>query len=68
MIEMARVKVKDAAERLGIPEQSLRLWVAQGTCTFGNVLIEMKSRRGRRTYYINGERLDRYLKGESIND
>lgn len=60
---MARVKTKDAAERLGIPEQSLRLWCQKG-CPFGEVLIEKKGRTGRRTYYINSERFELYLQGK----
>lgn len=61
---MARMKIKEAAEKLGIPEQSLRLWVAQKTCPFGEVLIEKKGRTGRRTYYINSERFELYLQGK----
>ena len=58
---MARIKIKEAALMLGIPEQSLRLWIAQKTCPFGEVMIDKRSRYGRRTYYINRERLDLYL-------
>lgn len=60
-----RVTTKEAATLLGIPEQSLRLWVQQKTCPFGEVMIDKKGRYGRRTYYICKERLDRYLKGEN---
>lgn len=63
-----RVKTKDAAQRLGIPEQSLRLWCQQGTCPFGNVLIEKKGRNGRRTYFICEERLENYLKGGTTSE
>ena len=59
-----RVTTKEAATQLGIPEQSLRLWVQKG-CPFGEVMIDKKGRYGRRTYYICKERLDRYLKGEN---
>ena len=59
-----RVKIKDAATRLGIPEQSLRCWIANGTCPFGEVLIDKKDRYGRRTYYINRDRLELYLAGK----
>ena len=57
-----RVKTKDAAERLGIPEQTLRLWLQKGA-PFGEVVIERKAKGGRRTYYINADRLENYLKG-----
>lgn len=58
-----RVSIKEAAEKLGIPDQSLRLWVQKG-CPFGEVMIDKRSRYGRRTYYINRERLDLYLQGK----
>ena len=59
-----RVKVADAAKQLGIPEQSLRCWVQSGTCKFGEVMIDKRNKYGRRTYYINGERLKLYLQGK----
>ena len=58
-----RVTVKEAAEKLGLPEQSLRMWMQAKTCPFGDVVIDRKSRYGRRTYYINEERLTLYLQG-----
>ena len=58
-----RVKLADAAKQLGIPEQSLRLWCQKG-CPFGEVMIDKKTRNGRRTYYINSERLNLYLQGK----
>jgi hypothetical protein len=59
-----RIKVKDAAKRLGMPEQTLRLWCQSKNCPFGTVIIEGK---GRKTYYINGERLNNYLNGGNTN-
>ena len=59
-----RIKIKDAATRLGISEQSLRCWIVKGTCPFGEVLIDKKGRYGRRTYYINRDRLELYLTGK----
>lgn len=59
-----RVKIKEAATLLGIPEQSLRCWITNGTCPFGEVLIDKKGRYGRRTYYINRDRLELYLTGK----
>lgn len=60
---MSRVSIKEAAKKLDIPEQGLREWIKKG-CSFGTVIHDMKSKHGRRTYYINSERLERYLKGE----
>ena len=58
-----RIKVKEAAQKLDIPEQSLRCWIQKG-CPFGEVMIEKKGRYGRRTYYINARRLEMYLNGK----
>lgn len=62
-----RLTIKEAAQKLDMPEQGLREWCKRG-CPFGEVLHEQKSRHGRRTYYINSERLERYLKGEQGNE
>ena len=59
-----RVKIEDAAKKLDLPPQALREWIKRGTCSFGEIVHDKKSRNGRRTYYINSERLERYLKGE----
>lgn len=59
-----RVTVKEAAEKLGLPEQSLRMWMQAKTCPFGEVVIDRTTRYGRRTYYINSERLEAYLQGK----
>ena len=58
-----RVTTKEAATLLGIPEQSLRLWLQKGA-PFGEVMIDKRNKYGRRTYYICKERLERYIKGE----
>ena len=58
-----RISIKDAAAKLGLPEQSLRCWLQKGA-PFGEVIIDKRSKYGRRTYYICGERLDAYLRGE----
>ena len=59
-----RTTIKAAAEKLEVPEQSLRIWIISGKCPFGEVLIDRKSRNGKRTYYICTERLEKYLQGE----
>lgn len=56
-----RLTIKEAAKRLDLPPQALREWIKRGTCGFGEVVHDMKSKHGRRTYYISSERLDAYL-------
>ena len=59
-----RMSIKDAALKLGIPDQSLRCWLQKGTCPFGEVIIDLKRKGGHRTYYINKQRLELYLQGK----
>lgn len=60
-----RVKIEDAAKKLDLPPQAVREWLKKDNCPFGTVVHDMKSKHGRRTYYISSERLDAYLmKGE----
>ena len=59
-----RISIKDAAAKLGLPEQSLRCWIAQGSCPFGTIVCEKHSKYGRRTYYVNSQRLELYLQGK----
>ena len=59
-----RITIQQAAQRLDLTPQALREWIKRGTCGFGEVVHDMKSKHGRRTYYVNSERLERYLKGE----
>ncbi len=56
-----KISVKEASGLLGIREQALRIALQQGRFPFGTA-IETKS--GRYMYYINAERLNKYLKGE----
>ena len=58
-----RITIQEAAQRLDLPPQALREWIKRG-CPFGEVVHDIKSKHGRRTYYINSERLEKYLKGE----
>lgn len=59
-----RLTVKQAAERTGLPEQTIRVWCQAKTCPFGEVVIDRKNRYGHRTYYICSERLELYLQGK----
>lgn len=61
---MTRLTVKQAAQKLDLPPQAIRSWVTQGTCPFGSVIYDKKSKNGRRTYYINGELLKLYMEGK----
>ena len=58
-----RVTIAEAAKRLGLPTQSLRLWIQSNQCPFGEVIIDRKKKGGHRTYYINEQRLNAYLRG-----
>lgn len=52
--------VDDAAKRIGMNTQTLRLALQQGLLPFG---IAVKTSEHRYTYYINPELLQRYLEG-----
>ena len=55
-----RMTIEETAKRLGLPKQTLRLWIQSGKCIFGDVVIDGK----RKTYYINRERLQAYMEGK----
>lgn len=52
--------VSEAAEKLGMNTQTLRLALQQQLFPFG---VAVKTSENRYTYYINEQRLERYLKG-----
>lgn len=52
--------VSEAAERLGMNTQTLRLALQQKLFPFG---VAVKTSENRWTYYINPTRLEKYLKG-----
>ena len=58
---------KQAATRLGISPQALRVWIEQkgDNHPFGAVIREKSSRYGRNTYFINEQRLESYLQGKN---
>lgn len=58
-----RLTIEEASKKLDIPPQGLRIWLQNGA-PFGMVLHDKKQRNGRRTYYINSERLEAYLEGK----
>ena len=53
--------VSEAAKKLGMNTQTLRLALRQGLFDFG---VAVKTSENRYTYYINPKRLEAYLKSE----
>ena len=53
--------VSEAAKKLHMNTQTLRLALQQGKFPFGEAI---KTSEHRYTYYINEARLEKYLKGE----
>lgn len=53
--------VSEAAKKLGMNTQTLRLALRQGLFNFGTAV---KTSENRWTYYINPTRLERYLEGK----
>lgn len=60
--EMITVTTKEAASRLDISEQGLRLGLQQNVFPFGVAVQHGKNYE----YYIFKKRLERYLEGERI--
>lgn len=52
--------VSEAAKRLGMNTQTLRLALQQGRFNFG---VAIKTSEKRWTYYVNANRLEKYLEG-----
>lgn len=57
--------VSEAAKRLGMNTQTLRLALQQGRFNFGTAV---KTSENRWTYYVNQTRLEKYLEGSDYND
>lgn len=57
--------VSEAAKRLGMNTQTLRLALQQGRFNFGTAV---KTSENRWTYYVNQTRLEKYLEGCDYND
>ena len=55
--------VSEAAEKLGMNTQTLRLALQQRLFPFG---VAVKTSENRWTYYINKKRLERYLEGYEL--
>lgn len=63
--------VEQAAKKLGMSIQTLRVALQQDKFPFGTAIEttkaeDSKAGKPRWTYYINEARLERYLKGESV--
>ena len=54
--------VSDAAKKLGMNTQTLRLALQQGLFPFG---VAVKTSENRYTYYINRTRLESYMEGRN---
>ena len=60
-----RLTIQEAAQKLDLPPQAVRVWLQKPDCPFGTVIHDKKRRNGgRRTYFVSSERLEKYLKGE----
>lgn len=55
--------VSEAAKKMGMSTQTLRLGLRQRLFPFGEAILTSDQRY---TYYINEERLERYLKGDDL--
>lgn len=55
--------VSEAAKKLGMNTQTLRLALQQSKFPFG---VAVKTSENRWTYYINQERLEQYLLGVDV--
>ncbi len=56
--------VSEAAKQLGMATQTLRLGLQQDKFPFGTAI---RTSEKRFTYYVNEERLNKYMKGRDIN-
>ena len=60
----SRVSIKEASKRLGLPEQTLRIFIRNGR--FKEIAEATKINDSKHwTYYINRARLENYLKLEN---
>lgn len=55
--------VSDAAKKLGMNTQTLRLALQQGLFPFG---VAVHTSDNRYTYYINEERFEKYIHGDDL--
>ena len=55
--------VSEAAKKMGMNTQTLRLALQQGLFNFGTAV---KTSENRWTYYINPTRLEKYLEGSDL--
>lgn len=55
--------VSEAAKKLGMSTQTLRLGLRQRLFPFGEAILTSEKRY---TYFISEERLEKYMKGEDL--
>lgn len=56
------MNIAEAAKKLGMTQETLRLWIINGTCPFG---ISVK-KYTRNRFYINETRLNAWISGKDI--
>jgi hypothetical protein len=61
---VVKMLVSEAAKQLGMATQTLRLGLQQDKFPFGTAI---RTSEKRFTYYVNEERLNKYMKGRDIN-
>ena len=59
---MARLKVKDVADEMGLPVQAVRVRLQKGMLPFGDAVMNKGSSVYH--YYINAERYELWKRGE----
>ena len=59
---MARLKIKDVAEDMGLPAQAVRVRLQQGKLPFGDAVMNEGSSVYH--YYVNSERYELWKRGE----
>lgn len=59
-----KMSIHEAAQRLGMSDQTLRLFIQNGLFPFG---VAASRNGGRKTYYVNRTQLEHYLAGGETN-
>lgn len=62
---MVKILVSEAAKKMGLSTQTLRVALQQNLFPFGKAILTSANRY---TYYINEERLEKYLKGDDMHE
>ena len=57
---MEKLTLPQAAQRLNLSQQLLRVWIQKGNCPFGIIIREGQ----RKTYLINPVALKKFMEGD----